>query len=443
MSGPLDPPGFAPTGRSMEVEGVDLWTMRDGRIARYRAFYDINDLARQLGHRAAAGSRAEKAMVAPAAPAGPMLDAGGMTEPDFDAVVVGASVAGCTAARLFAQRGARVALVERRPDIDAYKTVCTHYIQPSATPTIEKLGLAALIEERGAVRNSIDLWTPYGGWIRHRGDAPYGYNVTRQVLDPLLRRMTAETPGVELLAGHTATELLDGGGGPGVVVEDRHRARRALRGRLVVAADGRDTHLARMAGVKGRVRPHNRFFYWAYWRGVEPAGDRSRMWFMEPDCAYTFPNEDGLCLVLAGAAPRPPARVPRRPRGRVHAATSPRCPTRPDLSRATRESKLLGKLDLPNVSRPAARPGLAFVGDAALASDPLWGVGCGWAFQSAEWLVEETADALVGGGRPRRGARLLPQGPSPPPRAPPLPHLRYRLRAGPPTRSSARCTAAR
>jgi flavin-dependent dehydrogenase len=30
-----------------------------------------------------------------------------MTEPEFDAVVVGASVAGCTAARLFAQRGAR------------------------------------------------------------------------------------------------------------------------------------------------------------------------------------------------------------------------------------------------------------------------------------------------------------------------------------------------
>jgi hypothetical protein len=55
-----------------------------------------------------------------------------------------------------------------------------------------------------------------------------------------------------------------------------------------------------MAGVKGRVRPHNRFFYWAYWRGVEPADDRSRMWFMEPDCAYTFPNEDGLWLVLVG-----------------------------------------------------------------------------------------------------------------------------------------------
>jgi len=30
---------------------------------------------------------------------------------------------------------------------------------------------------------------------------------------------------------------------------------------------------------------------------------------------------------------------------------------------------------------------LALIGDAALSSDPMWGVGCGWAFQSAEWLA--------------------------------------------------------
>ena len=62
--GALDPPGFAPTGRSMRVEGVDRWTMRDGRIARYRAFYDMNDVARQLGIVPARGSRAERGMVA-------------------------------------------------------------------------------------------------------------------------------------------------------------------------------------------------------------------------------------------------------------------------------------------------------------------------------------------------------------------------------------------
>jgi menaquinone-9 beta-reductase len=316
---------------------------------------------------------------------------------DFDVVVVGASVAGCTAAKLYAERGARVALVERRPDLDAYKVVCTHYIQPSATPTIERLGLAGPIEERGAVRNLVDLWTPYSGWIRHRADTPHGYNVTRRTLDPILRRMTAETPGVELVLGRSATDLVMNGRPSGVVVEDARRARSELRGRLVVVADGRDSRLARMARVPGRVRPHNRFFYWAYWRGVPSDGVRSRFWLMEPDCAYTFPNEDGLTVVLA--APHRD-RLPefRADLEGAYAAFVEALPDAPDMSGATRESKLIGKLDLPSVSRPAARPGIAFVGDAALASDPLWGVGCGWAFQSAEWLVDETAGALVGGG---------------------------------------------
>ncbi|MDQ3739969.1 MAG: ester cyclase [Actinomycetota bacterium] len=61
---PLDPPGFAPTGRAIDVTGIDQWEMRDGRIDRYRAFYDMNDLARQLGIVPPRGSGAERAMVA-------------------------------------------------------------------------------------------------------------------------------------------------------------------------------------------------------------------------------------------------------------------------------------------------------------------------------------------------------------------------------------------
>ena len=63
MTGAIDPPGFAPTGKAMTVDGVDLWTMRDERIAVYRAFYDLTDLSRQLGILPAPGSRAEKATV--------------------------------------------------------------------------------------------------------------------------------------------------------------------------------------------------------------------------------------------------------------------------------------------------------------------------------------------------------------------------------------------
>jgi hypothetical protein len=41
---------------------------------------------------------------------------------------------------------------------------------------------------------------------------------------------------------------------------------------------------------------------------------------------------------------------------------------------------------------------MAFVGDAAMSADPVWGIGCGWAFQSGEWLADEVAPALSGAG---------------------------------------------
>ena len=62
---------------------------------------------------------------------------------------------------MFALAGARVALVERRPDPGAYKVVCTHQILSSAVPTIERLGLASLIEARGAVRTHVEMWSPF------------------------------------------------------------------------------------------------------------------------------------------------------------------------------------------------------------------------------------------------------------------------------------------
>jgi 2-polyprenyl-6-methoxyphenol hydroxylase-like FAD-dependent oxidoreductase len=312
----------------------------------------------------------------------------------YDVAVVGASIAGCTAARLFALRGARVALIERRPDLDAYKTVCTHYVQASATPTIERLGLAPLLEQRGAIHNSVEIWTRYGGWIPAADVDAYGYSLTRQKLDPALRTLTTETPGVDLLAGWTATGLQGGDRPAGVTIEDGAHESRQIDARLIVAADGRQSGLARLAGVPARVKPNRRFFYWAYWRGLRPGGDRSRMWLLEPDCAYTFPNEDGLTIALV--APHVDRLADfRLDRQAAYMRMLRSLPQGPEFAGASQESKLLGKLELPNAIRPAARPGLAFVGDAALAADPLWGIGCGWAFQSAEWLVDETAPALL------------------------------------------------
>jgi flavin-dependent dehydrogenase len=317
---------------------------------------------------------------------------------DYDVAVVGASVAGCTTARLFAQGGARVALIERRQDPDAYKVTCTHAILPPATEAIERLGLAPLLLERGALRTQAEAWTPYGGWLRLPEGSPDGWGVTRRTLDPLLRELAVGTEGVEYLPGWTVKRVLsDGSRTIGVEVEDRDHRTRAIRARLVVGADGRESTVARLAGVPGRVRPHNRFFYWAYWRGIEPAITANRVWLLDPEGGAQFPNEDGLTVLVAGFHRDRLAEVRADPEDAYMRAIAA-FPDGPDLAGAERVSKVLGKLEMPNVMRPAARPGLAFVGDAALATDPLFGVGVTFAFQSAEWLVDETAGVL---DRPR------------------------------------------
>jgi menaquinone-9 beta-reductase len=322
-------------------------------------------------------------------------------------VVVGASIGGCTVATLLGRAGARVALLERRPDAASYKTICTHFIQASATPTIERLGLAERIEAADGIRNGFELWTRYG-WIRPRlGDdyrhPRHGYDIRRQKLDPMLRELAVDTPGVELMLGQSVTALLRSNGRPtGVRAVDRERRERDIPARVIVAADGRDSDVARMAGVPARVKSHDRFGYFAYYRDLPlVSGDRTLFWLLDPDVAYAFPQDDAITLMATFQTKDRLSWFKRDVEANFEAYFKG-LPGAPDLAKGERISKILGKLEMPNTMRPAGRPGLAFVGDAAIAADPLWGVGCGWAFQSGEWLAEELAGALGGGGSDAR-----------------------------------------
>jgi steroid delta-isomerase-like uncharacterized protein len=57
------PLGFAATGRSIVIDGVDHWWFRDGLVERYRADYDSMGVARDLGLMPERGSRQERTMV--------------------------------------------------------------------------------------------------------------------------------------------------------------------------------------------------------------------------------------------------------------------------------------------------------------------------------------------------------------------------------------------
>ena len=321
--------------------------------------------------------------------------------PEFDVAVVGASIAGCTAATLFARRGARVALIERQPDIAAYKRICTHIIHPSALPTLRRTGLIEPIEAAGGVQSTFDVWRRWG-WIRPREEEArerhvYAFNMRRELLDPMLRRLAAQTPGVELLMGHTVNGLIradDRVSGLQAVAKDG--GCRRLSARLVVGADGRSSPVAKLAGINERSSINNRFAYFAYYRDLPLAsGSGTQLWFLDPDVAGALPQDSGLTLlVYFGHRDRLPEWKRDLEASFVRAFAG--LPLAPPLRDAERVSPLLGKLEAPNVLRSGAPAGLALVGDAALASDPAAGVGCSWALQSAEWLVEETAAAVLG-----------------------------------------------
>lgn len=317
---------------------------------------------------------------------------------EYDVAIVGGSIAGCTAATLLGRQGARVLLVERASDPAAYKKVCTHYIQASANATLQRLGIEDAIIRAGAKRNTVEGWTP-AGWIPWPEGQEAGWNIRREVLDPMLRELATQTRGVTVLLGHSAKAVIEENGRvAGVSIEGKDGAERDARARLVVAADGRQGKLGELAKVPAVQSPHGRFFYFAYYEDLAlPSGDSSMVWFGDPDTAYCFRNDAGRTVVAVMPTKE---RLPafRANTEEAFVAMIESLPHGPVLRGAKRVSELLGMIEMPNHVRPPAARGMAFIGDAAITSDPMFGIGCGWALQSAEWLADAVGPALVGGG---------------------------------------------
>jgi 2-polyprenyl-6-methoxyphenol hydroxylase-like FAD-dependent oxidoreductase len=316
---------------------------------------------------------------------------------DYDAVIVGASLAGCATAIALGRSGARVALVEKRPDPAAFKRICSHFIQASAVPALDRLGLLEPIVEAGGMRTKMRAWTPWG-WIEApAAKAREGVNLRRELLDPMVREAAVETPGVELMLGHSAERLVrEGDTVRGVVVREPDGAERTLSAQIVVGADGRDSRIAELGAVRTKTSRHGRFAYGAYFDGPPAAADgASSIWMLDPNWAAAFPTDSGLVFYAAMPTKDRLPEFRRDPEGALISFVGS-VPEAPPIRASRLASPVLGKIEMPNKVRVPVAPGLALVGDAAMAVDPLFGVGCGWAVQSGEWLAQSVAPALAG-----------------------------------------------
>lgn len=321
-----------------------------------------------------------------------------MTSNAYDVAVVGASIAGSTMAALLGRAGLRVALIERHRSPETYKVLCTHHVMACATPTIRRLGLDLDIEEAGGIRNGINSYGPWG-WVIPPPGAPHGYSIRRNKLDPMVRALAADTPGVDLMLGYKVVGLTDSAGTvDGVTTRDADGTEQTVHARLVVGADGVHSAVARLASAKEKVSSNERCPYFAQFTGVRlTSHGRSQIWLHEPGTSYALPNDDGVTVlaVMPTKSDLPRFRLDLE---QSFLDTVKALPDGPDLTDAKRISKIVGSTDFPLIRRsPSPAPGVALVGDAALTSDPAAGVGCGWAFQSAEWLADSVASPLLDG----------------------------------------------
>ena len=313
--------------------------------------------------------------------------------------IVGASLAGCSAAIMLARTGARVALVEKSPDPKAFKRVCSHYIQSSGVRPLERIGLIEPMMRGGAVRSpsicmdALGLGRPAAGqpaseWDQSAPRATRSADSRNGRLDP--RR------GVDPRSHRRESWCATESGCAGLQARDPHGQTLELHTRLVVGADGRGSRIAKLAGVDTKTSAHGRFAYGGYFEGPAPArAPDAGCGCSTPTWCGVFPTDQDQTFYAVMPT------MERLPEFRDDPAVALQkfvagIPDAPPIAQSRLVGEMTGKIDMTNVVSTPTAPGLALVGDAASAVDPLWGVGCGFALQSSEWLADSVAPALSG-----------------------------------------------
>ena len=318
---------------------------------------------------------------------------------EYDAIVVGARVAGSSLAILLGRQGRRVLLVDR--DAFPSDTLSTHLLQPPAVEMLDRLGVLAEVESSGLRRLS-RLRTYLGEVVVEgplRAPGAYALCARRDRLDMALIRQAVWRHDVELSERTSAHGLVwEDGRATGVELRTAGGVRRTVRARVVVGADGRHSQVAEWTGAaRYEETPALRPLYYAYYRGVTPQPTPAlEVFYQDGRIGFVLPMEPGIdCLALEVQPEEFPA-FRADPDGRLSAVlrTLPGMAIR--MADAERDGPARGIRGVENYLRRPYGPGWALTGDAAFCKDPSTGTGIEDAFRQAFLLADALGTALDG-----------------------------------------------
>ncbi len=218
---------------------------------------------------------------------------------NYDLIVVGGGPSGSMAAKLAAEGGVSVCILEKDRDI-GYPVRCGEAIGDS--------GLRKFVEPRdnwfSAYLTSFKMTSPNGTSISADFTNDKGYILNRRVFDYDLSRMAADK-GVEIYTrAYVNGLIIEDGFVKGVRVQYLGE-QKIIKSKLVIGADGVESRVGRMAGIKTQIKMKDMESGLQYTLGNVNVKQNRMDFFVGRNYApggylWIFPKGDGLANVGIG-----------------------------------------------------------------------------------------------------------------------------------------------
>ena len=299
----------------------------------------------------------------------------------FDVAIVGAGPAGATCAAFCADAGLRVLLLER--ETFPREKVCGDCLNPSCWPVLERLGVEQRIRALAHGKLQRVDFVAIGG-RRVSVDLPEDAEIAvkRSLFDQLLLTRAVEA-GAEVRQATTVRQIAFARDAWQIGANDE-----TLEARIVVAADGRNSSVARLLGALPRASKE-RVGLQTHVALPKDFGDRVVLQFLPEGYSGQAPVGGGELNVCLVAAPRDIEALKNWAAERFS---------------LTREHSWRTITPLRRAPVTATHRRLFFVGDAARVVEPFTGEGIYYALHSGE-LAAAAAVASIRAGDDAEAAR--------------------------------------
>ena len=334
----------------------------------------------------------------------------------YDAIVVGARVAGSPTAMLLARKGYDVLLVDRASFPS--DTISTHLIHPPGITALQRWGLLDKVVASGCP--GIDTYAfDFGPFTLSGAPDPDGtvaYGPRRTVLDKVLLDAAVEA-GVEVREGFSVESTVhEHDHVIGVRGHGKGSTTVTEQARVVIGADGRHSLVAQAVNpFQYHEKPPLLAAYYAYWSDL-PMQGRFETYIRPNRGMAAFPTNDDLTVVIAGWPYAEFEANKKDIEGNLFKAYDLAPAFAERLRAAARETRFVGTA-VPNFFRKPHGPGWALVGDAGYNKDFITAQGIHDAFRDAELCVTaldeafggtRSFDAAMADYQTRRDAQVLP-----------------------------------